>query len=195
MERVCVVLGLGNPGEEYRKTRHNAGFQALDHIAAVSGGLWVWEKRFRADTSLVDLGGHPVLLVKPRTYVNRSGETAVALAKYYRFESPRFCVIYDDITLEPGRIKLSTSGSPGGHNGVADMIGRLGADFHRMRIGIGAKQNPRMDLKDWVLGKMTNHEEELLQQSLIHVHLGLELLVAGGVERAMNQINSKRKAS
>lgn len=195
MERVRVILGLGNPGAEYQRTRHNAGFLALDHIANASASPWVWERRFQADTSLVDVAGCPVLLVKPRTFVNRSGETAAALAHYYRSKANRFCVVYDDITLDPGRIKLSTSGSAGGHNGVADLLSRLGSDFYRMRIGIGGKTNPRMDLKDWVLGKISPEDQAKLDEAFIEAHLGMELLVSQGVERAMNKINTKRKAS
>lgn len=195
MERVRVIVGLGNPGEEYRKTRHNAGFMALDRIASAHNVPWVWERRFQADTCLIDFGLHPVLLVKPRTFVNRSGETASALGRYYRYPDSRFCVVYDDITLEPGRIKLSVSGSAGGHNGISDLMNRLGPDFHRMRIGIGSKKTPHMDLKDWVLGKVSAAEEPLLDDAFTNAHLGLELLVAQGVERAMNQINTKSKAS
>lgn len=195
MERVRVILGLGNPGDEYRNTRHNVGFLALDQIASALNSPWVWERRFQADTSLVDLSGHPVLLVKPRTFVNRSGETASLLARYYRYDADRFCAIYDDITLEPGRLKLAVSGSAGGHNGVSDLMNRLGPDFVRMKVGIGAKQNPRMDLKDWVLGKISSSEQSKLEEAFTTLHLGLELLVAQGSERAMNQINTKSKAS
>ncbi|MGE9291431.1 MAG: aminoacyl-tRNA hydrolase [Puniceicoccales bacterium] len=195
MERVRVIIGLGNPGEEYRKTRHNVGFLALDQIATANGTPWVWERRFQADTSLVDFGQQPVLLVKPRTFVNRSGETASLLARYYRYPAERFCAVYDDITLDPGRIKLSASGSAGGHNGVSDLMNRLGSGFYRMRIGIGAKRHPQMDLKDWVLGKISNVEEEKLEDAYTQAHLGLELLVAQGIERAMNKINTKSKAS
>tara|TARA_R100000027_G_scaffold50104_2_gene38717 strand:- start:2182 stop:2769 length:588 start_codon:yes stop_codon:yes gene_type:complete len=195
MERVRVIVGLGNPGEEYRKTRHNVGFQLLDQIASAHNNPWVWERRFQADTCLVEFGLHPVLLVKPRTFVNRSGETAAALARYYRYPSTRFCAVFDDITLEPSRIKLSANGSAGGHNGISSMIDRLGSDFYRMRIGIGGKKHPQMDLKDWVLGKFSSAEENQMEEAYTHAHLGLELLVAQGVERAMNQINTKSKAS
>ncbi len=195
MERVRVIIGLGNPGEEYRKTRHNVGFQALDAIALAHSSPWVWERKFQADTCLVELSGNPVLLVKPRTFVNRSGETAQSLARYYRLEDRRFCVVYDDINLEPGRIKLSVAGSAGGHNGVGDLINRIGTEFFRMRIGIGSKTNKRMDLKDWVLGKIPPSEEKHFKEACTNVHLGLELLVAQGPERAMNQINTKSKAS
>jgi PTH1 family peptidyl-tRNA hydrolase len=195
MERVRVIIGLGNPGEEYQKTRHNVGFLVLDQIASATGSPWVWERRFNADTCLVEFDQNPVLLVKPRTFVNRSGESASALARYYRFHVSRFCAVYDDITLEPGRIKLSEAGSAGGHNGVGDLMNRIGSDFYRMRIGIGGKRNPQMDLKDWVLGKISPAEKNHLEGAYTNAHLGLELLVAQGIERAMNQINTKSKAS
>jgi len=110
MERVRVIVGLGNPGGEYEKTRHNAGFQCLDRIAAAHGRPWVRERKFQAETTVVEFGGCPVLLVKPLTYVNRTGESVAALARYYKFPGARFCAVYDDITLNPGRVKLSTGG-------------------------------------------------------------------------------------
>lgn len=195
MERVRVIVGLGNPGEEYRNTRHNVGFQLLDRIASSQNTPWVWERRFQADTSLVEFGPNPVLLVKPRTFVNRTGESIGALSRYYRYSGERFCAVYDDITLEPGRIKLSANGSAGGHNGVSSLIQSLGSDFYRMRVGIGAKSHPKMDLKDWVLGKFSGSDEARMDEAYTQAHLGLELLVAQGIERAMNQINTKSKAS
>ena len=195
MERVRVIVGLGNPGEEYRNTRHNAGFLVLDRIASGHKTPWVWERRFQADTALVEFGRHPVVLVKPRTYVNRTGESAAAFARYYKIAQERFCAVYDDVGLEPGRIKLSASGGAGGHNGVADLLSRLGPDFHRLRIGIGAKADSRMDLKDWVLGRISTAEEETLESAFAAAEGALELLVTHGAERAMNRINTKSKAS
>ncbi|MEM0967021.1 MAG: aminoacyl-tRNA hydrolase [Verrucomicrobiota bacterium] len=195
MNRVRIIAGLGNPGEEYENTRHNAGFLALDSFAASFDGRWVWEKRFQADTCLAELSGYPVLLVKPRTFVNRSGDSLGALARYYKFGSDQFCVLYDDITLDPGRIKVSPSGSAGGHNGVADLLQKLGPDFVRFKIGVGGKSHPEMDLKDWVLGRISKDETPFLEESYQKVRAGLELLVAGGVERAMNECNTRSKAS
>lgn len=195
MDRVRVIVGLGNPGDEYKNTRHNAGFLLLDRLAAGFGRPWAVERKFQAETTVVEFGGRPVLLVKPTTYVNRSGEAAAALARYYKFPDSRFCVAYDDITLDPGRVKLSAGGGAGGHNGVADLIDRLGNGFQRMRIGIGGKTDPRMDLKDWVLGRIAAGETELLEGAFEAAASGLELLVTQGVERAMNRINTKSKAS
>ncbi len=195
MERVRVIVGLGNPGDEYRKTRHNAGFLLLDRMAAAHGRPWVRERKFQAETTVVEFGGRPVLLVKPLTFVNRSGETVAALSRYYRYQPHRFCVVYDDITLDPGRIKLSVAGGAGGHNGVADLKARLGEGFHRMRIGVGGKPDSRMDLKDWVLGRIPAEEEPLYEEAFDAAASGLGLLVTQGVERAMNRVNTKSKAS
>ena len=127
--------------------------------------------------------------------MNRSGETVSALSRYYKYTPERFCAVYDDITLEPGRIKLSAAGSAGGHNGVADILNRLGSGFYRMRIGVGTKTDPRIALKDWVLGRIPSSDEKQMEEAYITAHQGLTLLVASGIERAMNQINTKRKAS
>lgn len=195
MERVRVIVGLGNPGDEYRRTRHNAGFLALDRLAEAHGRPWAAERKFQAETTVVEFGGHPVLLVKPKTFVNRSGEAAAALARYYKFDGSRFCAVYDDITLPPGRVKLSVGGGTGGHNGIADLVNRIGNGFYRLRIGIGAKTEARMDLKDWVLGKISPAEEKPLEDAFAAAADGMERLVVHGAERAMNRINTKSKAS
>ncbi len=195
MDRVRVIVGLGNPGDEYEKTRHNAGFRCLDRVASSQGRPWVRERKFQAETTVVEFSGLPVLLVKPLTYVNRTGESVAALARYYKFPAERFCAVYDDITLDPGRVKLSTGGSAGGHNGVSDLIHRLGNGFHRMRVGVGGKPDSRMNLKDWVLSRFSLEEEPLLQEGLEAAESGLQLLVTQGVERAMNRVNTKSKAS
>ena len=195
MERVRVIVGLGNPGDEYRNTRHNAGFLCLDRIAAGHSRPWVRERKFQAETTVVEFDGAPVLLVKPLTYVNRTGESVASLARYYRFPANRLCAVYDDITLDPGRVKLSTGGGAGGHNGVSDLMNRLGNEFRRMRIGVGGKPDSRMNLKDWVLSLFSVAEEPLVQDGLEAAESGLKLLVTQGVERAMNRVNTKSKAS
>ena len=197
MQRVRVILGLGNPGDEYNNTRHNVGFQLLDYWVHSHGVPWVWEKRFEADCAVLDLPGvsRPVLCVKPRTYVNCSGRSAAAISRYYKFKPEQFCAVYDDISLAPAQAKISQKGSAGGHNGVADLIERLGSDFVRFRIGIGAKKHPGMDLKDWVLGRFTASEKENLEESFAEFTDGLRLLVQKGAESAMNQINIRTKAS
>jgi PTH1 family peptidyl-tRNA hydrolase len=197
MHRVRVILGLGNPGDEYRDTRHNVGFQLLDHWVQSCGVPWVWERRFESDCAVLDLPGisRPVLCVKPRTYVNRSGLAATSIARYYKFVPEQFCAVYDDIHLEPAQAKISLQGSAGGHNGVADLLERLGSGFVRFRIGIGAKKHPGMDLKDWVLGRFTAGEKDTLQDFFPQFTDGLQLLVQKGAESAMNQINIRNKAS
>jgi len=195
MKNVRVIVGLGNPGGEYENTRHNAGFLCVDRIAASQGRPWVSERKFTAETTVVDFEGSPVLLVKPKTYVNKSGEVLASLVRYYKFSGERFCAVYDDITLDVGRVKLSIGGGTGGHNGIADLVDRTGNDFHRMRIGIGGKPHPEMDLKDWVLGRFSKEEQTGLNQALESAAEGLRLLVSHGVERAMNRVNTKNKAS
>ena len=190
-----ILAGLGNPGEEYAHSRHNAGFRLLDFLAREGGLFWTWEKRFQAETAVLDLDAGPLLLVKPRTFMNRSGECLGKLARYYRWTPEVFCVAYDDTTVEAGRAKLSLSGGSGGHNGVENVLRHLGAGFSRLRIGIGGKPHRDMVLADYVLGKFSEEEERVLVDQLPRLAEGVRLLVREGPERCMNWMNIKAKAS
>lgn len=193
--RIQILAGLGNPGERYARTRHNVGFRFLDWLAAEERALWVVEKRFDALTALIDAGGHPLLLVKPQSYVNNSGVPLASLARYFRHPPEAFAVAFDEINLEPGQVKLSSEGSDGGHNGVADLLRHLGPGFVRFRIGIGHRPDRRMDLKDWVLGKPTEEEDREITGRFADLREGLFLAVKAGVTPAMNRLNIRKKAS
>jgi PTH1 family peptidyl-tRNA hydrolase len=190
-----ILAGLGNPGEEYARSRHNAGYRLVDFLAREAGLLWTWEKRFQADTALLDVDGRPLLLVKPRTFMNRSGESLGKLARYYRLQPEQFAVAYDDTTVDAGRSKLSLSGGSGGHNGVESVLRHLGSGFARLRIGIGGKSHRDMVLADYVLGKFSAEEEQTLVDQLPRLAEGVRLLVREGPERCMNWMNIKAKAS
>ena len=190
-----ILAGLGNPGEEYARTRHNAGFRLVDFLVREAGLLWTWEKRFQADTALLDVGTTSLLLLKPRTFMNRSGECLGKVARYYRFPAESFCVAYDDTTVAAGRSKLSLNGGSGGHNGVESVLRHLGSGFARLRIGIGGKPHREMVLSDYVLGKFSAGEEQILENQLPRLAEGVRLLVREGPERCMNWMNTKAKAS
>lgn len=188
---VSVIAGLGNPGSQYRYTRHNIGFEVVEALAASQGALWKEEKRFLCQLARVSLAGQAVTLVKPQTFMNDSGRSLGLLMRFLKLPVSDLCVVYDDITLETGRLKLSLNGSAGGHNGISSILEHLGSGFVRYRIGIGSKGHPEMKLSDWVLGKQTTEEKAVHSARLPDYLAGLESLVSEGIERAMNQFNTR----
>lgn len=188
---IAVIAGLGNPGTEYNGTRHNIGFAVVDALAAEQGAAWKKEKKFQAETAKVSLAGEPVVLMKPLTYVNESGRALGAWLRFHRLTPAAAAVIYDEINLDLGRLKLSVNGSAGGHNGIASLLRDAGAGFLRYRIGIGSKTHPAMDLKDWVLGRFTEAENAVLTTRMPDYTKGLHLLLSRGVDAAMNQLNTR----
>jgi len=189
---ISLVLGLGNPGREYADTRHNLGWRVLDALAAREGLAWKTQSTFDADTTRWDHpSGRAILLAKPLTYMNDSGRSAQALAAYYKLPVRRIAAVFDDLTIDLGRLKVSEQGSAGGHNGLASLLEHLGAGFVRFRLGIGPKAPPQMDLKDFVLGKFTPDQRAVVDQTLSTYLSGLDLLLSSGPERAMNQLNRR----
>lgn len=193
MHPVCAIVGLGNPGPEYVQTRHNIGFQILDALAASQRGSFKEMPKFEASVCQVSMGESSIWLVKPLTFMNRSGRCIGPMARYYKWLPEQVLVIYDDITLDPGRLKLSLRGSAGGHNGIADILTHLGNGFVRFRIGIGPKTHPEMDLADYVLGKFTEADMDWVQQQTPHYLDALQLIVRQGAEAAMNRLNQRPK--
>lgn len=188
---IAVIAGLGNPGKEYDGTRHNIGFAVVDALAAKLGVSWKLEKKFHAETAKVSLAGQPIVLMKPQTYVNESGRALGAWLRFHRKPTAAAAVVYDEINLELARLKLSVSGSAGGHNGIGSLLLEAGDGFVRYRIGVGGKSHPAMDLKDWVLGKFTAEEQAAIDARMPDYLNGLDLLVKLGPQAAMNQLNSK----
>jgi PTH1 family peptidyl-tRNA hydrolase len=183
---------LGNPGREYATTRHNAGFCVVDAFAASRQLVWQTSSRFTAETARWDKGpGVSWLLVKPMTYMNDSGSALRSLADFYQVPPSAIVVVYDDLTIDLGRIKVSVKGSAGGHNGVSSLLEHLGDGFTRFRIGIGPKQPAEMDLKDFVLGKFTTDERNVFEKQLTSYIDGLNLLIQKGASQAMNQLNRR----
>lgn len=190
---VSLIAGLGNPGIRYAETRHNIGFMLMEALAAKKGCSWAAETRFEALTATLRIGDRKIFLVKPQTYVNKSGQSLGAVCRYYRIPSEEVIVAYDEINLPLGRVKISLSGSAGGHNGIADILNYLPGDFIRFRLGIGPKAPPEIDMKDFVLGKFSQEEKTTIEGKIPEFLDGLQLLIDRGPDLAMNQVNQRNK--
>lgn len=189
---ISLVAGLGNPGRDYVSTRHNLGWIVIEAFAAKRGLAWKTQPQFEAEVARWDRPGHDTTyLVKPLTFMNESGRALGALARFYKVPVPAITALYDDLNIDLGLIKVSVSGSAGGHNGLASLLEHLGDGFVRYRLGIGPKQPAQMDLKDFVLGKFTPDQNALVIQKLDHYLSGLDLLLTRGPDAAMNQLNRR----
>jgi PTH1 family peptidyl-tRNA hydrolase len=190
-----LVAGLGNPGREYANTRHNLGFILLDALARAHALAWKMQAAHQAETARWPdaPGGHAVLLAKPQTYMNDSGIALQALARYHKIPPSQIVVAYDDLAIDLGRVKVSLTGSDGGHNGVASILQRLGDGFIRYRLGIGPRRPPKIDMKDFVLGKFSTAQQTLVENTLPRYIDGLALLLEHGADRAMNTLNRRDK--
>lgn len=188
---MIIIAGLGNPGKEYVNTRHNAGFMAIDELAS-RHGIDVSEKKHKALMGKGSINGHKVILAKPQTYMNNSGESLRELFDYYKPDAEtEIIVIYDDITLDVGGIRVRKKGSAGGHNGMKSIIAHLGTEnFQRVRVGIGEKP-ARMDLADWVLGHFHKEDTDTLNEALKEAGNAVEMLLEGDIDNAMNRYNKK----
>lgn len=184
-----LIVGLGNPGKRYEGTRHNAGFAALDAAAAV-WGIRVARAKFSALTGMGEIGGHRVLLLKPQTFMNDSGAAVGAAAAFYKVPPERVVVIFDDVSLTPGRLRVRAAGSAGGHNGIKSIIAAIGQDFPRVKIGVGEKPRPEYDLADWVLGKPAETDRKAIAARTDDVRGAVEMILDGRLEAAMSKYNS-----
>ena len=189
-----IIAGLGNPDEKYQGTRHNVGFDVVDRLAE-KYQIAVDTKKHRALIGKGVIEGQKVLLVKPQTYMNLSGESIRSLVEYYKIDpEEELLVIYDDISLEPGVLRLRTKGSAGGHNGMKSIIKHLGGDtFPRIRVGIGGEKHPGQDLADYVLGHFKDDEKELLSDALDKVEKAAELFAQDEFAEAMNKYSVGKK--
>ena len=184
-----LVVGLGNPGKEYEATRHNAGFMMLDHLAE-HWGATVNRARFKAMTGEATVGGVRVVLIKPQTFMNLSGEAVREAADFYHIEPQNIIVIYDDVNLDVSRLRVRGKGSDGGHNGIKSIIHHLGSDaFPRVRIGVGKKPHPSFDLADWVLSAFSKEDREGLLAVFPAAEKGVELLLKNDLAGAMQVCN------
>ena len=183
-----LIVGLGNPGAKYAGTRHNAGFNALDW-AARRWGIRVDRTRFDALTGTGEAAGHKVLLLKPQTFMNLSGQAVGKAAAFYKVPAQNVIVLFDDISLAPGRLRLRKAGSAGGHNGVKSIISQIGQEFPRVKIGVGAKPHPEYDLADWVLSRFTPDERKAMEARYDDVADALEMMMKGQFEAAQSRYN------
>lgn len=184
-----IVVGLGNPGGEYAGTRHNAGFLAIDYLAERLG-VTIDRAKYRALVAEATVGERRVLLMKPQTFMNLSGEAVREAAAFYHVAPENVIVIYDDVTLDIGRLRVRGKGSDGGHNGMKSIIYQLKSDaFPRVRVGVGKKPHPDFDLADFVLSAFTAEEVKALTATFDTVKRGIELLLAGDLAAAQQVCN------
>lgn len=186
-----LIVGLGNPGAQYEKTRHNVGFRALDALAREAGAK-PDRAKFQALTCLCDVGGLRTLLLKPQTFMNNSGLAVRQAADYYKLPPERVLVLFDDVDLDVGRLRIRRDGSAGGHNGVKSIISCMGSQaFPRIKIGVGAKPHPDYDLADWVLSRFSARELELLDPAIERAASAAQVILREGLERASSLFNGK----
>lgn len=185
-----MIAGLGNPGREYEGTRHNAGFMALDAIAE-KNHCEVKRIKYKGLVGECRIAGKRVLLLKPSTFMNLSGQSVTEAMRFYKLKPEQVLILFDDINLEPGRLRIRRKGSDGGHNGMKNIIYLSGSDqFPRIKLGVGKKPHPDYDLKDWVLSRFTPREMQDLSPALDNAAAAAELIVKGEIDRAMNLYNS-----
>ena len=180
-----IVAGLGNPGREYEETRHNAGFLAIDFVAEKLG-VKINRAKYNALCAEARIGDKNVLLMKPQTYMNLSGTSICEAADFYKIPAQNILVLCDDITQNPGKLRIRRSGSAGGHNGLKNIIEYGGSDkFPRIRIGVGAKPTPEYNLADWVTGKIPAEDKKAIASRFGDIEKAIPLILSGDFERAM----------
>ena len=184
-----LIVGLGNPDNKYENTRHNCGWMALDYIVA-KRGCRVNKINFKSFVGECVIGGERVLLMKPTTYMNNSGQAVVEAMQFYKLPPENVIVIFDDISLDVGKMRIRQKGSDGGQKGMRSIIYLSGTDaFPRIKIGIGAKPNPQWELADWVLSRFTQDEGKVLETMFANADSAVELMINGRIDRAMNLYN------
>ena len=192
MNETWLIVGLGNPGREYEKTRHNAGFRAID-LLADSLGCKIDRMKFHGLYGQTTYNGKKLFLLKPQTFMNLSGRSVLQLSAYYNIPPRRIIVLFDDISLEPGRLRIRADGSAGGHNGIKSIIAELGSQaFPRVKIGVGAKPRAEMELADWVLSTFSANEEKALKNSLEWAGEAALAIIDHGVPESANRYNGKQ---
>lgn len=184
-----LIVGLGNPGKEYERTRHNCGFRAID-ILAESLGCKIDKGKFQGLYGQTTYLGKKVFLLKPQTLMNASGRSVLQMSAYYNIPPERIVVLFDDISLEPGRLRVRADGSAGGHNGIKSLIRELGSQaFPRVKIGVGAKSHPEQDLADWVLSTFSAVEQKAVDAALKPAGDAALCIIEQGVPQAANRFN------
>lgn len=186
---IVLIVGLGNPGTEYAQTRHNAGFWFVEQLAKSYNISLKNESKFNAYTGRGMIEGHDVRLLLPQTFMNRSGQSVTPFYKFYQINPSSILIAHDELDMNPGVIRLKTGGGHGGHNGLRDIVPHIGADFHRLRIGIGHPGH-KDKVSGHVLGKAPSTEQKLMDDAIDFALTKIKLLVDGEISQAMNQINA-----
>ncbi len=184
-----LLVCLGNPGDQYENTRHNVGWMVADEVADRQNAP-IQRLKFKALTNILTISGEKVLVMKPVTYMNLSGEAVRPAADFYKVPPEHILVVSDDTALAVGRLRIRKSGSAGGHNGLKNIIQQLGTDqFPRLRVGVGEKPHPDYDLADWVLGRFTGEDKKAIDASVRRAADAVECILKDGLDRAMNKFN------
>lgn len=187
-----LVVGLGNPGRDYENTRHNAGFLAVDALAEKLGAK-IDRLKFKSLCGDAMIGEHRVLLMKPSTFMNNSGEAVRDAMQFHKIPIEQVLVLFDDVSLDVGRLRIRRQGSDGGHNGIKSIIAHLGTqEFPRVKVGVGEKP-PRMDLADYVLGHFSAEEKKIMEQAVKEAADAVCEIVSEGIDKAMNDHNAKKE--
>lgn len=184
-----LVVGLGNPGPKYEWTRHNMGFLVIDELAEREN-IPVQRLKFKALTNTAVIGGASVLLMKPTTYMNLSGESVIQAAQFYKIPPERVLVLSDDVSLPQGKLRVRRGGSAGGHNGLKNIIQHLGTDqFPRLKVGVGGKPRPDSDMADWVLSAPKGEDRKVIEEAVARAADAVTLLLEQGIDAAMARFN------
>jgi PTH1 family peptidyl-tRNA hydrolase len=188
---IQIIAGLGNPGNEYIKTRHNAGFWFIDSLVEQHNLILKAEPRYQAEIARMNTSSGSVWLIKPMTFMNRSGQSIARLANFYKIKPEHILVVHDELDLEPGIVRLKKGGGHGGHNGLRDSIAQLGTkEFYRLRLGIG-HPGSKEQVVGFVLGKTPDSEKTLIDSAIDKSMSSLELILQGDMQKAMNQLHTK----
>jgi len=185
-----LVVGLGNPGPRYEQTRHNAGFWFVDLLAERARGRFAADSRFQGELARITLAGDELRLLKPTTFMNLSGQSAGAVARFFKLAPEQLLVVHDELDLPPGTARLKRGGGHGGHNGLRDLVRHMGADFWRLRVGIG-HPGDRDQVVDYVLTRAPAEEEKAIRATLEDAVAAVEKMLSQGAERAMHQLHSR----
>ena len=184
-----LVVGLGNPGAKYEHTRHNMGFLTVD-LLAEQAGVKLNKVKFKSAYNIIPFAGSKCLVMKPQTYMNLSGEAVREAVQFYKIPADHVLVIYDDVSLPVGKLRVRPTGSAGGHNGLKNIILHLGTDqFPRLRVGVGEKPHPDYDMADWVLGKFVGEDKKTVDAAVKRAADAIECILADGLDKGMNRFN------
>ncbi len=189
---VQLIVGLGNPGPKYEQTRHNVGFVFVDELARSKGASFKLENKFHGDVCKLSLAGNELWLLKPNTFMNLSGKSVAALARFYKIAPESILVVHDELDIPPGQLRLKQGGGHGGHNGLRDMIAQLGSkEFMRLRVGIGHPGQSR-DVSNYVLGKAARDEQIDIDAAIDEALHTLPKIIEGEMQAAMNHLHSRK---